>query len=44
MNVAKWYYAERWCYMHHLKPLAMMIKGAIRIIWGCYTFPDGNWT
>lgn len=21
MNVAKWYYAERWCYMHHLKPL-----------------------
>lgn len=33
-TIAKWYYAERWCYMHHLKPLAMMIKGAIRIIWG----------
>lgn len=34
MNVERWYRAERWLYLHHLTPLAMLIKGGIRIVWG----------
>lgn len=33
-GIIKWYRAERWLYLHHLTPLAAIIKGAIRIIWG----------
>lgn len=34
MDVMKWYRAERWLYLHKLTPLAMVIKGSIRILWG----------
>lgn len=34
MGVISWYRAERWLYLHHLTPLAAVIKAGIRIIWG----------
>lgn len=34
MEVASWYRAERWLYIHHITPFAMLIKGTIRIMWG----------
>ena len=34
MGVINWYRAERWLYLHHLTPLAAVIKAGIRIIWG----------
>ena len=34
MNVYKWYKAERKLYLHHIPLLPMLIKGAIRILWG----------
>ena len=34
MGIIMWYRAERWLYLHHLTPLAVLIKASIRIIWG----------
>lgn len=34
MGVISWYRVERWFYLHHLKPLAVIVKASIRIIWG----------
>lgn len=34
MNVYKWYKVERKLYLHHIPLLPMLIKGAIRILWG----------
>lgn len=34
MEIIKWYRAERWLYLHHMVPIAMFIKVAIRILWG----------
>lgn len=34
MDVAKWYRAERWLFLHKLKAPAYIIKGLIRILWG----------
>lgn len=34
MDVMRWYRAERWLYLHHMAAPAMLIKGAIRILWG----------
>lgn len=34
MNVYRWYKAGRWLYLHHVPLLPMIIKGAIRILWG----------
>ena len=34
MNVYKWYKASRVLYLHHIPILPMLIKGAIRVIWG----------
>lgn len=34
MEIAKWYYFERWLYLHHLSLFAMIVKGGIRILWG----------
>ncbi len=34
MNVYKWYKASRVLYLHHIPFFPMIIKGAIRIIWG----------
>lgn len=34
MGVISWYRVERWLYLHHLTPLATVIKAGIRIIWG----------
>ncbi len=33
MNVAKWYYVERWLYLHHIPILPALIKGLIRVLW-----------
>lgn len=34
MGVAGWYRASRWMYLHHMKPIAVFIKGCIRVVWG----------
>ncbi len=34
MGIIRAYRVEHWLWTHHLKPLAMIIKGGIRIIWG----------
>ena len=34
MNVYKWYKVSRILYLHHIPILPMLIKGAIRTIWG----------
>lgn len=34
MNVYKWYKVERKLYLHHIPLLPMLIKGAIRVLWG----------
>lgn len=34
MNVYKWYKVERELYLHHIPLLPMLIKSAIRILWG----------
>ena len=34
MNVYSWYKASRVLYLHHIPVLPMLIKGAIRILWG----------
>ena len=34
MNVYKWYKVERKLYFHHIPLLPMLIKGAIRVLWG----------
>ncbi len=34
MDIYKWYKAERWLYLHHVPVLPMIIKAAIRILWG----------
>lgn len=34
MNVYKWYKVERTLYLHHIPLLPMVIKTAIRILWG----------
>ncbi len=33
MEVAKWYFAERWLYIHHIPLIPMIIKGMIRVLW-----------
>ena len=32
MGIIRAYRVEHWFWTHHLKPLAMMIKGGIRIV------------
>ena len=34
MNVYKWYKASRILYLHHIPIFPMIIKGAIRVMWG----------
>lgn len=34
MDVYKWYSASRWLYVHHVPVLPMLVKAAIRILWG----------
>lgn len=34
MNVYKWYKVGRKLYLHHIPLLPMLIKGAIRVLWG----------
>lgn len=34
MNIYRWYQAERFLYLHHVPILPLLIKGAIRILWG----------
>lgn len=34
MNVYKWYKVERKLYLHRIPLLPMLIKGAIRVLWG----------
>lgn len=36
MNAMKLYYKSRWCYLHHLRPLAIMYKALIYIFCNCY--------
>ena len=33
-GVITWYRAARWLYLHKLTPMAVIIKSAIRILWG----------
>lgn len=33
MGIIVWYRAKRWLYLHHLTPLAVLIKASIRIIY-----------
>lgn len=39
MNVYKWYKVERKLYLHHIPLLPMLIKGAIRVLWGGGVIP-----
>lgn len=34
MGIMRAYKVEHWLWKHHLKPLAMLIKWVIRIVWG----------
>lgn len=34
MDIGRWYYAERWLYLHHLTFFAKIVKAMIRILWG----------
>ena len=34
MNIYKWYKVERKLYLHHVPLIPMVIKGAIRMLWG----------
>ena len=34
MDVYKWYKAERKLYLHHIPLVPILIKGAIRVLWG----------
>lgn len=34
MGIMRWYKMERWFYLHHMTPIAFLIKCGIRIIWG----------
>lgn len=35
-NAMNAYYAERWCYLHHLKPVAQFIQGWIYLVHNSY--------
>ena len=38
-GIMKTFRAEQWLWNHHMKPLAMVIKGTIRIVWGTVLWP-----
>lgn len=40
MSIVRAYHFERWLYTHRLKPIAKVVKGILRIIWGVVIPPS----
>lgn len=43
MDVYKWYKAERKLYLHHIPLVPILIKGAIRVLWGGNSVSGRYW-
>ena len=40
MGIIRSYRVSHWLYVHHMKPIALVIKGWNRIIWGAVIPPS----